>query len=73
MKEKEKIKWCILGLDKPFKLSQLFACLKEQHGICDRRIILDVLNSLLDSGLVERTDVVNDVSSTYLSSLAETA
>lgn len=73
MKEQDKIKWCILGLDKPFKLSQLFACLEEKYGICDRRIILDVLNSLLDSGLVKRTDVVNDVSSTYLSFFAETA
>ena len=73
MKEKEQIKWCILGLEKPFKLSQLFVCLESQYGISDRRIILDVLNSLLDSGLVKQTDVVADVSSTYLSSFAESA
>lgn len=73
MKEREQIKWCILGLEKPFKLSQLFETLEVQYNIKDRLLILEVLNSLLDSGLVKPTDVVADLSSTYRSSFAESA
>ena len=73
MKEREQIKWCILGLEKPFKLSQLFETLEVQYNIKDRLLILEVLNSLLDSGLVKPTDVVADLSSTSRSSFAESA
>lgn len=73
MKEREQIKWCILGLEKPFKLSQLFEQLEVQYNIKDRLLILEVLNSLLDSGLVKPADVIADLSSTYRSSFAEPA
>nr|DAX50165.1 MAG TPA: ferric uptake regulation protein [Caudoviricetes sp.] len=58
---REQISNTILNMKKPFKLSQLYSKLKE-NGIFDEYLTLDVLNQLYESGLVERTDIENDVS-----------
>lgn len=50
----------ILTMDKPFKLSQLYSVLAEK-GIKDKALILEVLNQLYETGLVDRTDVEEDV------------
>ncbi|MBE5881545.1 MAG: hypothetical protein E7289_04475 [Lachnospiraceae bacterium] len=50
----------ILSMDKPFKLSQLYSVLSAK-GIEDKAMILDVLNQLYETGLVDRTDVEEDV------------
>lgn len=54
------IKKIILEMDIPFKISDLFWELS-QKGITDKALILDVLNSLLNSGLVKHSDVQDDV------------
>lgn len=54
------IKQIILDMDKPFKMSDLFNELAK-HKIFDKTMILDTLDSLIDSGLVEYTDVQDDV------------
>lgn len=50
----------ILELDKPFKMSELFDKLSA-YGISDRVMVLTVLNSLLDNGLVQCSDVEDDM------------
>ncbi len=57
---KAKISSTILNMKKPFKLSQLYQVL-EKEGITSKTLILDVLNQLYESGLVDRTDVEDDV------------
>lgn len=54
------IKKIILEMDIPFKISDLFRELS-QIGVTDKALILDVLNSLLNSGLVKHSDVQDDV------------
>lgn len=51
----------ILSMEKPFKLSQLYEELKGKD-IVDKYLILEVLNQLYENGLVERTDIEDDVS-----------
>ena len=54
------IKKIILEFEKPFKLSDLFAELSKR-GINDKSTILSVLDSLINCGLVEFSDVQDDV------------
>ena len=54
------IKQIILNMDKPFKMSDLFNVLSK-HNISDRAMILNVLDSLINCGLVEYADVQDDV------------
>ena len=55
------IKKTILEIEKPFLMSELFKVL-EGKGIKDRRLILRVLDQLLDDGLVDYKDMSdNDV------------
>ena len=69
MKNKESlIKQIILDMDKPFKMSDLFNELAK-HNVFDKAMILDVLDSLINSGLVEYADVQDDVD-VYCSALA---
>lgn len=69
MKNKESlIKQIILDMDKPFKMSDLFNELAK-HNVFDKVVILDVLDSLINSGLVEYADVQDDVD-VYCSALA---
>lgn len=56
---KAKISETILSMEKPFKLSQLYLTL-EENGITDKYMILDVLNQLYESGMVDKTDVEDD-------------
>lgn len=61
MKNKEAlIKQIILDMDKPFKMSDLFNELSK-HNIFDKTMILNVLDSLINCGLVEYADVQDDV------------
>lgn len=56
---KVEISETILNMEKPFKLSQLYIEL-ERKGIVDKYMILDVLNQLYESGMVDKTDVEDD-------------
>lgn len=49
----------ILEMDKPFLLSELFDVLKNK-GINDKELILQVLDNLLNNGLVEYSDFNDD-------------
>ena len=53
------IKKTILEIEKPFLMSDLFDVL-EKKGVRDRRLILRVLDQLLDDGLVDYKDLSND-------------
>ncbi len=51
------IKIIILEMDKPFSIFELLEKLADS-GITDKEIILNVLNRLLNSGLVKPTDIL---------------
>lgn len=57
---KHLIRWVILLRDKPFVVSDLFQLLRQEYGIEDRMLVLDILNDLIDSGLVECSDVIGN-------------
>lgn len=50
------IKKTILGIEKPFKMSDLYAKLAEK-GITNKKLILKVLDQLLDERLVDYDDI----------------
>lgn len=56
---REQITNVILEEEKPFKLSQLFNNL-EKIGINDKILILDVLDYLYETGLVDKTEGIED-------------
>lgn len=58
------IRMTILEMEKPFKISDLFDRLAEK-GIKDQTLIRKVLNQLLNVGLVEFSDVVDDIALYY--------
>lgn len=49
----------ILEMDIPFKISELYSKLDEK-GIKDKALILDVLNQLYESGLVDYSSFEDD-------------
>ncbi len=59
----------ILEMEKPFLMSDLFNKLALE-GITDKEAILNVLDELLNMGLVEYSDVNDDLSVYYQSAFA---
>ncbi len=59
----------ILEMEKPFLMSDLFNKLA-LVGITDKEVILNVLDELLNIGLVEYSDVNDDLSVYYQSAFA---
>lgn len=58
---KTEITQSILEREKqPFKLSELYDDLGKK-GINDKKMILDVLSELYENGLIERTEIENDI------------
>lgn len=51
----------IIEMDKPFKIIDLYIRLKREHGIDDRALILDVLQSLLNDGVVSYSEIDDNV------------
>jgi len=51
------IKIIILEMDKPFSIFELLEKLSDD-GITDKEVILNVLNQLLNNGLVKPTDIL---------------
>lgn len=60
MSEERTICQVILQFERPFKISQLYEALAKK-GIYNKVLILKVLNQLYENGLVEYSDVVNDI------------
>ena len=58
-----KVRMAILGMDKPFCITDLFLRL-EEHGITDREIILSVLDELYDEGFINYDRVNGTVDDT---------
>ena len=59
----------ILDMDKPFPISELFhkfQCKK----ITEKQLVLDILHQLLDSGLVEFSEIIDDMAIYQLSQTA---
>lgn len=48
-------------MDKPFQLTDLFWGLSETHKITDIDLIIDVLNYLINEGLVSLSEIDFDV------------
>ena len=63
------IRKTILEMEKPFLMSDLFNELAAQ-GVTDKEAILNVLDELLNIGLVEYSDVNDDLFGYYQSVLA---
>ena len=59
--ERELIRRAILEMERPFYLSTLFSELKQRYDISNRELVVEELNSLLDSGLVRRSDMIDDI------------
>mgnify|MGYP006873079103 CR=1 FL=1 len=57
----EIIRRTIINMDKPFQLTELFQILNEEYGITDIDLIIDVLNYLIDTGLVSMSEIDFDV------------
>ncbi len=53
------IKKTILGIEKPFLISELLYVLREK-GIVNKELILRVLDLLLNEGLVDYNDIQDD-------------
>ena len=54
------IREVILGMERPFNVSDLFYKLNEKHGIRNRPLILEVLDELCDSGIIDYSEVNDD-------------
>lgn len=54
------IRKTILGMDRPFNVSDLFYKLETEHGIENRSLILEVLDELCDSGAINYLEVQDD-------------
>ena len=57
----EIIRRYIINMDKPFQLTDLFWGLSETHKITDIDLIIDVLNYLINEGLVSLSEIDFDV------------
>lgn len=55
-----KIKDAILSIDKPFNKTDLFYHMKHEHGIDNRQLICEVLDSLCENGILKYVEVEND-------------
>lgn len=54
------IREVILGMERPFNVSDLFYKLDANHGIRNRPLILEVLDELCDSGIIDYSEVNDD-------------
>lgn len=59
--DREIVRFVILSMDKPFKISTLFEILRRDYQIKNQVLIVSVLDELLDTGLVKRSDMINDL------------
>lgn len=59
--EVEIIRRTIINMDKPFQLTELFQKLDSEHGITNIDLIIDVLNYLINNGLVSMSEIDFDV------------
>ena len=50
----------ILGMEKPFKISQLL-CEAHRYGIENDDLVLDILDQLCESGIIKYSEIENDV------------
>lgn len=50
----------ILGMDRPFKISQLLQ-VAEEHGLTNKDLVLEILDQLCESGLIKYSEVEDDV------------
>ena len=57
----EIIRRTIINMDKPFQLTDLFNKLDEEHHITDIDLIVEVLNYLINEGLVSMSEIDFDV------------
>ena len=57
----EIIRRYIIDMDKPFQLTDLFLGLSETYKITDIDLIIDVLNYLINEGLVSLSEIDFDV------------
>lgn len=55
----------ILCMDRPFRLSELFA--QSDLKKIDRALVLDVLDELIEAGLVGCADYIDDLQCRYIS------
>lgn len=58
---REKIVNLILEKDRPFKLSDLFKDLQKAGIKAERKVVLDILEHLYESNLIDRAEVEEDV------------
>lgn len=54
------IRQTILGMTRPFNVSDLFYKLESESGITNRTLILEVLDELCDSGVISYLEVNDD-------------
>lgn len=54
------IREVILGMERPFNVSDLFYKLDVKHEIRNRPLILEVLDELCDSGIIDYSEINDD-------------
>lgn len=54
------IREVILGMERPFNVSDLFYRLDKNHGIRNRPLIREVLDELCDSGKIDYSEINDD-------------
>lgn len=57
---REIIRQTILSMDKPFNMTDLFYLLEEEHGIFNRQLILNIVEEMCESGVIEYSEVIDD-------------
>lgn len=54
------IRQTILGMERPFCLSELFEKLDNDYQIVERQLILNILEEMCESGAIKYSEVVDD-------------
>lgn len=54
------IRRTILSMERPFNVVDLFYTLEKDHGIQDRKLILDTLDEMCESGEISYSEIYDD-------------
>lgn len=54
------IRRTILRMERPFNVVDLFYTLEKDHDIQDRKLILDILDEMCESGVISYSEIYDD-------------
>ena len=54
------IRKTILNMERPFNVVDLFYTLEKDHGILDRKLIMDILDEMCESGEISYSEIYDN-------------